>query len=48
MILFNALFPPQPIPTTLILAPGVIGGSVISCIVMINFQIENKSLKLCV
>ena len=43
MILFKALFPPQPIPTTLILAPGVIGGSVISCIVMINFRIGLRS-----
>jgi hypothetical protein len=30
IILLRALFQPQPIPTTLILAPGVIGGSVIS------------------
>ena len=38
IILFNALLPPQPIPTTLILAPGVIGGSVISWIVMMIFE----------
>ncbi|MBO7505354.1 hypothetical protein J6T66_04405 [bacterium] len=30
IILLRALFPPQPIHTTLILAPGVIGGRVIS------------------
>ena len=37
IILLSALFPPHQTHTTLIFAPGVIGGSVISCIVMFNF-----------
>jgi hypothetical protein len=46
MILLRALLPPPQTQTTLILAPGVIGGSVISCIVMDVFSKKNKRLNI--